>query len=162
EVKQPESERKPLPGDVRARKEAEHRAAQVQQLVTTARTAITGKNFDNAAQALADASKLAPQDPAILQAQKDLDLARRKQDEDQRAERVRQLRTSGRASLAAGKLDAAGRDFTEASRLAPQDPAVVKASRDLEQARTAAAAEEDRRKRQADYQQALQSGRAAL
>jgi tetratricopeptide (TPR) repeat protein len=94
--------------------------------------------------------------PAVAEAE------RKKREEAQRRDRANELLRAGRLALAAHKLDAADKAFAEAGKLLPQDPAVVQAQQDLAQARSAAAADAERARRQAAYQQAMQTGRAAL
>jgi tetratricopeptide (TPR) repeat protein len=62
-------------------------------------------------------------------------LTGKNQEEEKRAARVRDLLKNGRAALNAGQFDNADRAFDEAARLAPKDPAVKQAERDLDQAR---------------------------
>ncbi|HYT87847.1 MAG TPA: hypothetical protein VEL76_03935 [Gemmataceae bacterium] len=153
------------------------RAEQIRQLLTNGRAALKTGQLDAAAKAFAEADRLAPKDAAVAAAMQELEQARRAAAATaavaakQKAERVGQLVAAGRKALAANQLDEAGRNFTEAAKLAPTDPAVVAAQRDLDQARrnatTAAeaakkAAEADKAKRQASYQQAITSGQQAM
>src|SRR5262249_43344248 len=88
--------------------------------------------------------------------------AKKKQEEAQRAEQVKQLLATGRTALAANNLETAAKAFGDAARLAPPDPAGVQAQKDLDAARAAAAADADRAKRTADYQAAMKTGRDAM
>jgi tetratricopeptide (TPR) repeat protein len=101
--------------------------------------------------------------PAAVQANPvDAEAERKRREEAQRQQRVGDLLAAGRLALTAHKLDAADKAFAEASKLAPQDPAVVKAQQDLAQARAAGAADAEKARRQAAYQETLRTGRAAL
>src|SRR5207302_7734969 len=114
---------------------------------------------DEAIKAATDARFLFPEDQTakdlLKQAEKGrddaklaADRARMKQEEDQRAERVRQLLGAGRNALNARQWEAAGKALSEASKLAPQDPQVKKALADLDQARSMAVAEAEKLRRQ--------------
>jgi tetratricopeptide (TPR) repeat protein len=94
--------------------------------------------------------------PAVAEAE------RRMREEVQRREHVSELLTAGRLALSAHKLDVADKAFSEANKLSPQDPGVAKAQQDLAAARSAVAADAERNRRQAAYQEAMQAGRAAL
>jgi colicin import membrane protein len=174
--------------------EAKRKADTFQKWMTDGRQALAGKRYDAAIQAFHEAQKLQPADPSVAAALKEAEAARqaagaaqaaaaqqaaaqaeaarKKQADDQRAAQVNQLLTAGRNALNARQFDAAAKAFTDASKLAPTNPAVVKALQDLDQARRAATAadaeqkkrqmEAELRKRQADYQAAMNAGRQAL
>src|SRR5262249_19851858 len=82
--------------------------------------------------------------------------------EAQKAAQVQQLLDTGRKALAAKQLDAAGKAFTDAAKLAPNDPNVARALQDLEQTRRNLAADNDKAKRKAAYDAAINAGRVAL
>ncbi|MCI0464360.1 MAG: tetratricopeptide repeat protein [Gemmataceae bacterium] len=159
----------------RETQEAARRQRQQQQqaLLATGRTALAAKRYDEAEKAFAQAATLVPEDrtaqdllgqtrKARADAQTAADAAlKQKQADAQRAEQLRKHLDAGRVALKAGRLDDAARSFAEASKLAPQDPAVTAAQRELDQAR-AAAANADRAKKQAAYQAAIDSGQKAL
>lgn len=136
----------------------------------TGRAHLAAKRYDAALAALNEAVKINPTDPtarAVLKeaenARGAADLAQRKKDEEQRAERVRQLLASGRAALNGKQFDAASKAFGDAAKLAPTDPAVAKALQDLDQARRAAAsADAEQTKRLQIYQQNMTAGKQAL
>ena len=154
--------------------ETARQAAEVRKLVDQGRAAMRVRDLNAAALALANAARLAPQDPEVQRAQQELQKAQndaraadagarqKKAQDEQRAAKVQQLLAAGRAALNARQLDAAAKSFTEAAKLAPADPAVVKANQDLDQARKAAGADAERQKRAADYQAAMNAGRQAL
>jgi WD40 repeat protein len=72
------------------------------------------------------------------------------QEEHQHVAEMRQALAQGRKVLAAGDLDGAGRAFTAAARIAPDDPEVVRARQDLHKAREAAKADADAERKHAD------------
>jgi tetratricopeptide (TPR) repeat protein len=101
-----------------------------------------------------------PTEGSTLPAQGDQD--KKRQEELQRAKQARQLVSKGRTALSAKQLEAAEKAFGEAGKLAPNDPDVVRALQDLDQARKEAAGEAEKKKRQAGYQDAMKAGRRAL
>jgi tetratricopeptide (TPR) repeat protein len=168
-----------------AQAEAKRKADTFQKWMTDGRQALAAKRYDAAIQAFREAQKLQPADPGGAAALREAEAAKqaagatpapgqqqvaaqaeaarkKKQEEDQRAAQVKQLLTAGRNALNARQFDAAAKAFTDASKLAPTDPAVVKALQDLDQARRAAVAEADLKNRQANYQAAMNAGRQAL
>lgn len=141
-------------------------AEKVRQLIVNAQTAIKAGKLDAAAQALAQAGKLAPKDAGVLRAQQELDEARRaaalvtKQTlEKEQAEKVRQLIVTGQAAMKAGNLDAAAKALDQASKLAPKDAAVLGARQALEAARKSAATKAAEQKQ---FDEAVKSAQAAL
>jgi tetratricopeptide (TPR) repeat protein len=131
------------------RQEEARRSAQVKQLVTTGRTALSAKQFDVAARALGEASKLAPSDPEVVKAQRDLEQARnaaekaraaqeaearKQQDEQKRRAEAARLTAQGQAAMTAKRYDEAVRAFSEALRLQPGDAGLTKALREATQA----------------------------
>ncbi len=167
-----------LAAEAKKRADEAQRAVNVQKAVAAGRTALAAGNMQGAADAFAAAAKLAPQDPTIAAAQNDLRKAqqaraeaqaaaqaaalKQKQADAQRAEQVQRSLTAGRAALKAGQFDAATKSFAEAQKLAPQDPGVGAAFRELDQARQTATAATEKAARQANYQKALQAGQQAL
>lgn len=166
--------------DARVQAEAKKRAGEFDQWMRQGRTALAAKQYDPAIQAFREAQKINPKDQAsaallkdaekakadaaaaaAAQARQAEEAARKKKEEEQRTEQVRQLVAEGRAHLQAGRLDAAEKSLAEASKLAPKQPAVLQAQQELQQARRSAGVEAEKRKR-ADYDRAMNSGRAAV
>jgi tetratricopeptide (TPR) repeat protein len=153
------------------------RRAASQELLKAGREALVARRYDDAVKAFTEARRLLPGDQEAATLLKEAEKARadaqaaqrvaenarkKKQEDDHRAEQVKQLLASGRTALAAKQFDAAGKAFTEAAKLAPRDPAVMQALRDLEQSRGAAVAEADKQKQRAAQQALLKAGREAL
>lgn len=151
--------------DARRKLLAEHQA-----LLKVGYDALQAKRYDDAIKSLTAARQLVPDDKAgrdllaaAIQQQEDarkaFDADRKKREDEQRAAKVRDLVRDGRAALAKGQLQAADQAFDAAALLAPNDPSVLQARRDLQAALKDAGA---RAKLQADYQAFLKTGRDAL
>jgi hypothetical protein len=149
---------------VRQKQAAAQRAAQVNQLLTTGRNALNARQFDAAAKAFADASKLAPADPVVVKALQDLDQARRTAAAADAEQKRRQMEVdlrkrqadyqaamnAGRQALAAKRFDDAVRSFTDAGRLQPGDPAASAMLKEVDKAR------------KAEYPRLMAHGKAAM
>jgi tetratricopeptide (TPR) repeat protein len=134
-------------------------AAQVAVLVANTRRDLGAGKLDAAAASLAEAQKLSPKDPAVLQTQADLDAARAKV----KAARVRDLVASARKDMEANRLDAAGKTLAEAQKLEPKNTEVVKALSELEKRRKSAVVDDKALKqRRADFELAMGAGRSAM
>ena len=113
-----------------ARKAEVDRATQAKQellkVVSAGRTALQTNKLDVAAQALAQASKLAPNDPAVLGLARDLEAARKQVDADKvklaQADKVKQVLAGADAALKAGKLDDAAKAYADVLKTSPNDP----------------------------------------
>jgi hypothetical protein len=160
---------KKLAAEKAARDKADAETKQKQQAyqaaLTEAQKAYADKRYDQAVAKYQQAGELFRTD-AVLAGIKQAQDARAREaapakEQQQQAEKVRQLVATGRSALGNGQHDAAAKAFGEAHALAPKDPAVVKALQDLDAAKASAAAQTDRKKREADYQAAMKSGRDA-
>jgi tetratricopeptide (TPR) repeat protein len=161
-------------GEARRRAETGKKADQYQKWMSEGRRALVGKQYDAAVKAFGEARKIQPTDPEALRLLRNSEKARdevnaalaaqaRKREEDrQRAGAVQKLLAQGRSALSKRDLDGAARALDAAAGLAPTDPAVVKARQELQSARTAAAADAEKARRMAGYQEVLRAGRAAL
>jgi tetratricopeptide (TPR) repeat protein len=147
-----------------------HRAEQVRQLVSRARDALSVKRFDDAAKALTEASRLAPRDPSVIAAQRDLEQgraamdaeAKKKDDAQKRLAEYNRLMKLGQAAMSAKRYDEAVKSYADALKLMPGDVAATRGQRDATAMMDAARADAEKQKRQADYQAAMKSGRDAL
>ncbi len=156
------------------KKEEEKRRAEFTRLITQGQAARTAKKYDDAVKAFADAAKLMPGETTaqtlLQQATKARDdaktaadaAAKQKLEDETRRDQVKQLLAAGNAALTAKKIDDAAKAFADANKLAPQDPAVQQALRDLDRAKAAAAQDAEKQKQQAAYQAAMKTGNAAL
>jgi tetratricopeptide (TPR) repeat protein len=132
-------------------------------MLSDVRVASNAGKFDLADKALADAKKFAPQDPAVVQATKDLSEARTMAATDTaNKQKAKQLLSDAQAALKAGKLDQADKALADAKKLAPQDPAVLGALKDLGQAQAMAIKDADQKRRLDAYKKAMDAGRDAL
>lgn len=143
-----------------AKREQTMKEMAYQRLLIEARDLRAARRFDEALKTLAGAQTMFPQDPA---GQNLLNEVRKAQAEALTAEKVTKLVTAGRLALAAKNLDEAGKQLAEAQKLAPRDPAVLLALKDLETAIEQSPAGIARRKqRQEDYKLAMEAGRNAF
>jgi tetratricopeptide (TPR) repeat protein len=159
---------------IQKREQDRQRAAEVEKHLTRARTALAARNLNGAARAIASAAQLAPKDPAVLQAQQDLEQARKavaaEADKAKRLAAYQEALRSGRASLAARRYDAAVKAFTEAQRLSPHDPSAMallqQAVKARDDARAAAAAElkkqQEQERRRGDFTRWMAQGQTAM
>jgi tetratricopeptide (TPR) repeat protein len=139
----------------------------VQKLLASGRTALNAKQWDVASKAFADASKLAPQDPAVTKALQDLDQARTAAAADagkaKRQADYQAAMTSGRTALTAKRYDEAAKAFTDAGRLIPGDKDAAALLQQAERERTAAQADADaEQKRRGDFNRLMQQGQTAM
>lgn len=88
--------------------------------------------------------------------------ARRQAEASQKEAALKSALDAGRAHLAAGRHDEAAKVLAEVQRLAPEDPAVRQLAADLARANAAAGDAGMLKKRQADYQLAMDAGRKAV
>jgi tetratricopeptide (TPR) repeat protein len=163
EQKRLEAERRKL-DEERDRLERERRRAEFARLLHEGDAAHAKGQHADAERAYAAALKLFPHDEAAL---KGLVAARTAQavaargDEEKgrRQAEYARLMDRGKEALAARQFFAAVQAFAGAAQLVPGDPA---AARGLAEAQEAAAADQGERKRQADYQDHMDAGRAAM
>src|SRR5262249_28855069 len=149
------------------------RLDEYQKLIKMGQQAMAAQKFDEAAGVFADAARLVPEDrtaATLLQqaekareeAKKTADVTAQKKEEEDRQRMVQKLLTSGRAAVAARKFEEAAKVLAEADRLAPNNPAMDQALKELEQAKKDAAADAEKARKLAEYQNALKAGRTAL
>jgi tetratricopeptide (TPR) repeat protein len=117
-----------------AKKKAEdlQRTLEVQKALKKGQTALAGKNLEEADQAIAMAVQLAPDDPAVLRAQRDLQAARKLAQaqaelQNKRAQQHQALMVFAQKELAAGRFEEAIKALTDANTLVPDN----KTSQDL-------------------------------
>jgi hypothetical protein len=136
--------------EARKKKEDEQKVAQVNQLLVAGRAALNAKQFDAAAKAFTEASKLAPASPDVVKALQDLGQARKtaagaaaaaaaearkKQIEEQnRKAEFSRLMNAGKAAMTAKKYDEAVKTYTAALKLQPGDSAATAALKEANQA----------------------------
>ncbi len=167
-LRQAEKARNDAKAAVDAQHQQQQRAEQVRQLVATARKALEAKDFTGAERSLAEASKLAPDDKDVARLTQDLAAARKAATASEREQKQR--KADYELALSAGKdavqkknYQGAVNSFKEALRLMPGDKVatdlVRSAEKALADAQTAAEAE---KKKRADYDAAMRTGRAAL
>jgi hypothetical protein len=169
------AEAKRLADAAEAKKKADAQAAEAKRLADAAMAAEAKKKAEAAqaaeAKRLADAAEAKRKaDAQAAEAKRLADAAalKKRMEDEQRAAQVRQLVTAGRAALAAKQLDAAAKSLTEASRLAPTDPGVAQALKELDQARRMAVAEAEQKRRQeeaprrAEYNRLMAQGKTAM
>jgi tetratricopeptide (TPR) repeat protein len=130
------------------------------RLLGQGKAALAAKKYPEAEKAFADALKLFPNDPEALKGQREAADAHKIQD----AERQKQAQYEAhlkavQAALALKKWDDAIREAGAALDQKPGDPAAQSALKAAQDGKAAAAAEQ---KRLADFNQALDRGRAAL
>ena len=147
------------------------RAEQAQALVKKGADALAAQRYDDAVQALAQASQLAPDDAATkdlltraqkvrADAQAAADTAAAKRAAADRAAQVGQLVADARKALTAQDYAGAGKMLADAHKLAPDDPGVAKAQDELTKASKDTA--DKLKKQQADYALAMDAGKAAV
>ena len=144
--------------------EAKSTAAKVRDSVAAGRTALKSNDLVAAAAALNTAKSLAPNDPDVAQALRELDSARQTADASVKkvaetkalAAKLRDAVTAGRAALKANDLAGATAAFNAAKAIAPTDTEVVQGLRDLDAARQTA---ETSAKKDAAFNMALAQGR---
>jgi tetratricopeptide (TPR) repeat protein len=148
--------------------ELKKKKAEYDKLIQSGKDALIEKEYDQAVKLFKDAGKLLPDDRAwqdnLRQAQKAADakaLAEKQQEDKLRIE-IKQLVADARADIKAGKFDAAAKVLADAKKLDPKDAGVVGALKDLEDARTQAAADAMKKQREADYQKVLKAGKDLL
>src|SRR5262249_52165929 len=137
-------------GDAKAQAEAKQKLAAYQTLISDGRLALKGNRFDDAIQAFSEAQKILPSDQAakdfLADAQKGkkdaaeaLALATKKRlDEQKRADDLKKALADGRSALTAHDLDAAAKALGQAEKIAPDNPDVQRALKDLAQAKALA------------------------
>ena len=159
--------------DASAAENSRVKNAALTQTIDSARAAIKGNNFLAATDALVQLTKLDPRHPELAKLQQELDsakkaqdLARLKQEEQQRAERMRTLLAQARQSIAAKQFDAATTALAEAQKVIPNDPGIAVVQGELTVARkqmadtqAAATAEAERIK---NFTAAMTRGRTAM
>ncbi len=131
---------------------------------------MVAKKYDDAVKAFKDAGKIFPDDKTwqdnLRQAEKGAAdakaIADKQREEEKLREQIKTLVSEARAEIKAGKFDAAGKALADAKKLDPKNADVIQASKDLEDARSQAANEDLKKKKEADYQKALKVGRDAL
>lgn len=146
-----------------AQAQAEEAARQKQQeqfqaLLQQAQVALQAQQFEEAIRASQDAQRLRPGNAQVRDLLQQAQKARADAEQrDQQADKVKQLVAKARAAMPKD-LDDAAQALSEAAKLAPKDPVVIKAQDELRQARLAV----DKKKKQADYDAAIKAGREAL
>jgi tetratricopeptide (TPR) repeat protein len=151
-----------------AKKAADDRAAKVAQLVADARKALAAQDYEGAGKLLADARKLAPDDPAAAKVQDDLAKASK-----ETADRIKKQQADFALAMGAGKSAALKGDYTgavnsytEALRIMPGDKDATSALAAAQQAKTAADADAKRKadeaKRKDDFTKLMSQGQAAM
>ncbi|HBI41343.1 MAG TPA: hypothetical protein DDY78_00610, partial [Planctomycetales bacterium] len=149
----------------------QQRAAHTQALKKKGADAQTAQRYDEAVQAFAEASQLAPTDvglkDSLNKAQKvraDVqavaDQSAAKKTAEARAAQVGQIVADARRALAKTDYDEAGKLLLDARRLAPNDPDVVKAQDDL--AKASKETSDKIKKQHDDYTLAMGAGKAAV
>jgi hypothetical protein len=160
-------------GLTQQRQEEQKKAAQVKQLVSQGLAALRLRNVEAAARSINAAAQLAPRDPEVLRAQQDLQRAQATMTGDTEAARKRArdflaLLTKGKEATTAQRWDDAVNAFAAAHRLMPEDRTAEGLLAQAETARQEQArkkpmeTEADRKKRLADYQKAMTTGKQAL
>jgi tetratricopeptide (TPR) repeat protein len=148
--------------------------ADYQQAVQSGRSLLQAKKYDEAIRAFTDALRIMPNDKdakallmdaekqqADARAAQDAE-AKRKQEEERKKQEFARLLNQAQAAMSAKKFNEAATDYREALRLMPGDPTATKGLKDANTALDAARADADSKKRQADYQREMQTGRTAL
>lgn len=140
--------------------------ALVSELIERSKSDLERKRYEQCVVHLSRARKLDPKNQHVAEMLEEAERALRVQKtqaEAQLAEQVGNLLRAARAALAVKNLEEAGKQLAEARKLAPNDPAVVAALKDLDTAiEQSPAAIAKRKQRQEDYKLAMDAGRSAL
>jgi tetratricopeptide (TPR) repeat protein len=153
--------------------EEQKKAEQVRKLLADGQKALDAKQYDQAVQIYHDANKLAPGNVDVLaalskaeHARDDFARANRQKVEAERAQKVKDLVAGARRGIGAKDFNAADQALSEAVKLAPTDPDVVKAQQELAAARKAdadaKAAQGAEAKRREELARLVKGGQAAL
>jgi tetratricopeptide (TPR) repeat protein len=154
----------------RAKVEEEKVLAAYRQEMDTGKKRLAAKQFDLAAESFNKALQIKKGDAEATAALRDVDKARAdakaadlKHEQDQRAEKVRQLVASARKALDAKDFTGAEKALGEAAKLSPDDKDVAKTNQDLAAAKKAAAdSDKTAKQRKADYDLAMSAGKDAM
>jgi tetratricopeptide (TPR) repeat protein len=140
--------------DAEAKRKAEEakRRDDYARLMNAGRTALAGKNYDQAIQSFTAAATLMPGDQAAAAALKEAEKgkadvkaaldaeAKRKQEEAKRRDDFNRLMAAGQAAMAAKRYAEAAKDYADALKLQPGDPTATRALADANKAADAAKA----------------------
>jgi len=127
------------------------RQAQIKKLLTDANAAILAKRFDDAAKLIAEAGKIAPNDPAVAQVQASL-----RQVQSQMTAYMTAM-TDANKALLAKRFDDASKDVAAALKAAPGDKDALALQAQIEQGK-----KEMANQRRQDYTRLMTQARAAL
>jgi tetratricopeptide (TPR) repeat protein len=161
--------------DAKAAAAANQRADTYQKLLSEGQVALDSKRYTDAIQKFTEAQKVLPGDKASESLLRDAQAARKaaedavataakqRADDLKKAADLQQALSQGRAALAGKDLAAARKWLAQAKALGPNNPEVLKASRDLDQAVQRADAEAFAQKqRLQQFQTQLTAGKDAL
>lgn len=142
----------------------QERAGQLQKLINAGRASLKGNKLEDAAKALAEANRLAPNNPEVVRALQELDAARRSaQDQDTTRKQYQEAIRAGQQAVAAKKYDEAVKAFNEAARLMPGDRTAQDLSAQAQKAWTAAkTAQAEEQKRVVDFNRLMKDAGVAL
>jgi tetratricopeptide (TPR) repeat protein len=149
----------------------QQRADHIQGLKKKGADAQAARRYDEAVQAFAEASQLAPTDVGLkdalnkaqnarADAQAVADQSAAKKTAEARAAQVSQIVADARKALAKSDYDRAGKLLLDARRLAPNDPGMVKTQDDL--AKASKETSDKIKKQHDDYTLAMGAGKAAV
>lgn len=158
----------------RVKIEEEQRLVAARRLRDDGKAKLGAKQYEAAAASLGQALKLNPADAEAKGLLLDVEKARiaaklaeadaaRKREEEAKAARVQQYVAAARKAMDAKDYAGAEKVLTDANKAMPGDPAILKAAQDLAAARKAATENTAATKqRKADYELALDAGKAAV
>jgi tetratricopeptide (TPR) repeat protein/TolB-like protein len=149
---------------------AQKRAADLKNFMTMGQTALDAKKYEEAIRAFTEAKNLAPDNVDALAGlskaqharESALVIDKKKDPEPPKTNKLKETLDQGRLALSKKDFTAAGKALDAASQLAPTDPDVLKFKKDLQTARDTSADADALKKKQAQYEALLKSGRDAL
>ena len=172
DLKRAVKERDALLTDAKTQAAAKQRADMYQKLLNEGQVALDSKRYADAIQKFTEAQKILPgdktsqhylQDAQTAQKAAEAAAAKQRAEDMKKAADLQKALTQARAALAAKDFASAGKSLAQAKALNPNDPDVLRALQDLDQAVQRADAEAlAHKQRLQQYQEQLATGKEAL